>query len=102
MPEVKQDSQEPTQVNEPAKEKNTGNVIMGTANKVLINTPGIDNAELILNDGARKPLPYAVEGKEGERFQFTIHADGYRDKKIDIQITPRRSSFEYNLEKINN
>ena len=70
--------------------------------KVLINTPGVQNAELILNDGVHMPLPYSVEGKEGERFQFTIHADGYIDKKIDVQITPRRSSFEYNLEKINN
>ena len=71
------------------------------ANTVLINTPGINHAEIILNDGERKKLPYSVSGKEGELFEFTIHAEGYKDKKVEVQITPRRSSFEYNLEKIN-
>lgn len=67
--------------------------------KLTINTPGISNAELILDNGERKSLPHIVEGREGERFRFTIHADGYKDKEIEVQITPRRSSFEYNLEK---
>ncbi|MEO6719700.1 MAG: serine/threonine-protein kinase [Ferruginibacter sp.] len=75
------------------------NIIAMPQNKVMINTPGIENAEVILSDGVRKPLPYAVEGKDGERFELTIHADGYKDKKVEVQITPRRSSFEYNLEK---
>lgn len=76
--------------------------VTGQANKsVLINTPGIENAEIILRDGERKKLPYTVTGNEGDRFEFIIQANGYKDKKIEVQISPRRSSFEYNLEKSN-
>ncbi|MEO6732572.1 MAG: serine/threonine-protein kinase [Ferruginibacter sp.] len=82
--------------NDPAKKES---IIAAPQNRVMINTPGIENAEIVLSDGARKPLPCAVEGKDGERFEFTIHAEGYKDKKVEVQITPRRSSFEYNLEK---
>ncbi|CAN5758610.1 hypothetical protein BH11BAC4_BH11BAC4_01630 [soil metagenome] len=96
------DPQEQLQLEGNTNEKNSTVLTTQPASKVMINTPGINNAELILDDGARKALPYAVEGKEGDRFQFTIHADGYRDKKVEVQLTPQRSSFEYNLEKINN
>ncbi len=76
--------------------------VTGQANKsVLINTPGIENAEIILRGGERKKLPYTVTGNEGDRFEFIIQANGYKDKKIEVQISPRRSSFEYNLEKSN-
>ncbi len=76
--------------------------VTGQANKsVLINTPGIEHAEIITTDGERKKLPYTVTGNEGDRFEFIIQADGYKDKKIEVQISPRRSSFEYNLEKSN-
>ncbi len=76
--------------------------VTGQANKsVLINTPGIDHAEIITSEGERKKLPYTVTGNEGDRFEFIIQADGYKDKKIEVQISPRRSSFEYNLEKSN-
>ena len=72
------------------------------ANKsVLINTPGVEHAEIILTGGERKKLPYTVTGNEGDRFEFIIQAEGYKDKKIEVQISPRRSSFEYNLEKSN-
>ncbi len=67
--------------------------------KLTINTPGIENAEIISVNGEKNSLPHVVEGQEGERFRFTLHADGYEDKQIEVQITPRRSSFEYNLEK---
>lgn len=70
--------------------------------KVTISVPGIDNVELISEDNQRLSVPHTVTGKEGDRFEFTIHADGYKDKKVEVMITTRRSSFEYNLEKINN
>jgi len=70
--------------------------------KITISTPGIENAELILSDSMHQPLPYDVKGKEGDFFQFTIHAPGYADKKIDVVITSHRTSYEYNLDKINN
>ncbi len=69
---------------------------------VLISTPGIDHAELIMPDGSKQQLPYQVKGNEGDRYQFTIHAEGYTDKQVEVQITPRRSSFEYHLEKTSN
>lgn len=68
--------------------------------KVNINVPGIINAVLITADNEKLLLPYSVKGKEGDKFQFTIRADGYEDKKIEVEISPRRSSYDYNLEKI--
>lgn len=70
--------------------------------KITISTPGIENAELILPDSMHQPLPYDVKGKEGDFFQFTIHAPGYTDKKIEVVITSHRTSYEYNLDKTNN
>ena len=80
-----------------------GKEITGTGDKqkVIINVPGIDNAELISIENEHIPLPFTVHGNEGDKFEYTIRANGYKDKKIQVKITPRRSSFEYNLEKIN-
>jgi serine/threonine protein kinase len=83
------------------KAENTLFETAGAGNKIIINAPGISNAELILNDGSRKPLPYTVNGKEGDKFEFTIHADGYKDKDVQVVLTPRRISYEFNLEKNN-
>ncbi len=69
--------------------------------KIMINASGVVNAELIFDNGVHYPLPYPVHGKEGDKLAFTIHADGYVDKKVEIQITSRRSSYEFNLEKNN-
>jgi serine/threonine protein kinase len=70
--------------------------------KITINTPGINNAELIFNNSGPKPLPYNLTGSYGDKFEFIIRAEGYKDKRIQLEIIPQRSSFEYNLEKINN
>ncbi|MEO6230700.1 MAG: serine/threonine-protein kinase [Ferruginibacter sp.] len=70
--------------------------------KVSINVPGINNAVLITGDNTKLLLPYTVKGKDGDKFQFTIRAEGYEDKKIEVLISPRRSSYDYNLEKIKN
>jgi len=75
---------------------------MHEGKKIKITALGIDQAELIFPDGSRKQLPHEVEGKEGDMFEFIIHADGYIDKKVEVVITPHRSSYEYNLSKINN
>jgi serine/threonine-protein kinase len=79
-------------------------VVKPSADKqtVTISVPGIENVELISEDNQHLSVPHTVTGKEGDRFEFTIHADGYKDKKVEVMITTRRSSFEYNLEKINN
>lgn len=74
----------------------------GEKREVLISVPGVNNAELISAENERLPIPHTVSGKDGDRFEFTIHADGYLDKKVEVVISPRRSSFEYNLDKINN
>lgn len=74
----------------------------GASRTVLISVPGVENAELISAGNEHLPMPYTVSGKDGDQFEFTIHAEGYKDKKVQVVITPRRSSFEYNLEKINN
>jgi serine/threonine-protein kinase len=87
---VKQSTTDNKQEN-PVKDKN-----------VTINVPGINNAELISNDNVHLPVPYTFTGNDGDKFEYTIHAEGYKDKKIEVVITPRRKAFEYNLEKINN
>ena len=69
---------------------------------ININVPGINNVVLISDDNERIPLPYTVKGNDGDKFNFTIHADGYEEKKIEVEISPRRSSYDYNLEKIKN
>lgn len=70
--------------------------------KITISALNVDNAIVIFPDGSTKPLPYEIHGKDGDFFQFTIHADGYVDRKEEVQITPHRISYPYNLEKINN
>jgi eukaryotic-like serine/threonine-protein kinase len=69
---------------------------------IMINVSGIQNAEIIFNDNLHKALPYPVQGKEGDKVEFTIHAEGYKDKKVQIEITSRRNAYEFDLEKINN
>lgn len=67
-------------------------------NSITINTPGIENAELVLTDGVHQ-LPYTLSGKEGDKFDFTLRANGYKDKPVQVILTPRRLSYEFNLEK---
>jgi eukaryotic-like serine/threonine-protein kinase len=69
---------------------------------IMINASGIQNAEIIFDGNRHQPLPYPVQGKEGDKVQFTIHAEGYKDKKVQLEITSRRSAYEFDLEKINN
>jgi eukaryotic-like serine/threonine-protein kinase len=76
--------------------------VTGNNLSLTIDVPGIQNAELITNDNEHIPIPYTITGKDGDKLEFTLHADGYKDKKVEVMITTRRSSFEYNLEKINN
>ncbi|MBS1929070.1 MAG: serine/threonine protein kinase [Chitinophagaceae bacterium] len=66
---------------------------------VWLSTPGINNTQIIFPDGSKQDLPFQLKGKEGDNFELTIHADGYNDKKIQVEITPRRSSYEYYLDK---
>lgn len=83
---------------EPKKEEIT--VSANDQEKVSINVPGIINAVLVTANNEKFLLPYTVKGKDGDKFKFTIKADGYEDKKIEVEISPRRSSYDYNLEKI--
>lgn len=86
---------------EPEK-SNTGSAAGAAATAtVKINTPSIENASIVFPDGVRRPLPYEITGKKGQSIEFTISANGYTDKKVQVEINDRRSSYEYNLEKIN-
>lgn len=73
--------------------------VNSTDNKIIINTPGISNAELVVQGGVTHSLPYTVVGKEGDRFEFTIRAAGYVDKEVQVVLTPRRISYEFSLDK---
>jgi serine/threonine protein kinase len=68
--------------------------------KLTIDVPNASNAYIVLSDGTTEKLPYTLRGKEGEDFQFTLQAEGYESKKIEVPITIGRKSYEYNLEKI--
>ena len=68
--------------------------------KMTIAVPNVSNAYIVFPDGSSKKLPYDITGKDGENFQFTLQADGYVSRTIEVPITNRRKSYEYPLEKI--
>jgi len=69
--------------------------------RVKVNVPSVSGASLVLPDGSQQPVPFDFEGHEGRTMEFTIRADGYVDKKVRLTITPRRRTYEYTLDKIN-
>jgi serine/threonine-protein kinase len=74
--------------------------LVGDEKTIKINTPSIDDASIIFPDGVHQLLPCEIAGKRGENIEFIIRANGYADKKVQVEINDRRSSYEYNLEKI--
>jgi len=69
--------------------------------RVKVNVPSVSGASLVMPDGSQQAVPFDFEGHEGRTMEFTIRADGYVDKKVRLTITPRRRTYEYTLEKIN-
>lgn len=74
----------------------------GEVQKMIIAAPNAPDAYIVFPDGNRQKLPYEITGPEGKNFQFTIEANGYVPKSVEVPITIRRKSYEYNLEKIEN
>jgi serine/threonine-protein kinase len=72
----------------------------GELQKLTISVPNAPDAYIVFSDGSTQKLPYDIMGKDGENFQFTIQANGYVPRKVEVPITNRRKSYEYNLEKI--
>jgi serine/threonine-protein kinase len=68
--------------------------------QLTIDVPNATNAYIVFPDGNTQKLPYVINGKEGDNFQFTLQADGYESKTVEVPITIGRKSYEYNLEKI--
>jgi eukaryotic-like serine/threonine-protein kinase len=68
--------------------------------QLTIDVPNASNAYIVFPDGTTEKLPYAISGKEGDNFQFTLQAEGYESQKVEVPITVGRKSYEYNLEKI--
>lgn len=66
-----------------------------------INVPGVENAVVLMPDGSVRQIPAEFKGTEGESIEFTIQADGYEDKKVKLVFSPRRTTYEYNLQKKN-
>lgn len=66
-----------------------------------INVPSVEDAVAIMPDGSVEQIPAEFKGNEGESIEFTIHAEGYEDKKVKLVFSPRRTTYEYNLEKKN-
>jgi eukaryotic-like serine/threonine-protein kinase len=78
---------------------NTGQQTSGLK-ELTIDVTNASNAYIVFPDGNTKKLPYAISGKEGESFEFTLQAEGFESKKIEVPISVGRKSYEYNLEKI--
>jgi serine/threonine protein kinase len=68
--------------------------------QLIIDVPNASNAYIVFPDGNTQKLPYTLSGKEGDDFQFTLQAEGFESKKVEVPITVGRKSYEYNLEKI--
>ena len=80
--------------------KPTDNQTQQALQSLTIDVPNAANAYIVFPDGSKKELPYDITGKEGENFQFTLEADGYEPKKVEVPISVSRKSYDYNLEKI--
>lgn len=72
---------------------------VNASSHIIINVPGINDAEIVLQNGEHHTLPYTINGKEGDLLNGTIHAEGFVDKDVQVVLTPRRLSYEFNLEK---
>lgn len=81
-------------------EKKEQNQLTPGLQKLTIDVPNASDAFIVFPDGRSKKLPYDIIGKEGDNFQFTLQAEGYVPRKIEVPITIGRKSYEYNLEKI--
>jgi eukaryotic-like serine/threonine-protein kinase len=67
--------------------------------KLTINVSSPLNAEIVLTDGSRHPLPFDTTGKEGDKLEFTLEADGYVSRKVTGMEFTTRGYYNYNLEK---
>lgn len=87
----------------PNEEVNSQQTNNGATRKemVRVNVPSVENAVVIMPDGSVKQIPAEFNGNEGESIEFTIRAEGYEDKKVKLVFSPRRTTYEYNLEKKN-
>lgn len=68
--------------------------------ELTIDVPNTSDAYIVFPNGDRKKLPYAISGREGENFKFSLQAEGYVSREIEVPITSSQRSYEYNLEKI--
>ena len=68
-------------------------------NTITVNVQGVDNAFALFTNGNRNPLPIELQGREGEKVKFSIIAEGYIPKEVDLIITSRRHAYEFTLEK---
>ncbi|RYG03892.1 MAG: serine/threonine protein kinase [Chitinophagaceae bacterium] len=69
--------------------------------KVTINVPGVTEAFVNFPDGRKYDAPYDLKGKDGEQFNFTISARGYRDKPVQLEMRMGPQTYDFILEKIN-
>jgi serine/threonine protein kinase len=67
----------------------------GDIQKLTIAVPSVPDAYIVFPDGHTQKLPYDISGKDGENFQFTIKADGYVPREVEVPITNRRKSYTW-------
>ena len=80
---------------------NAAESVAGHVYRVRINVPSVTGAQIVFANGETRLLPTELTGKEGERFEFTISANGYASKEVSLGITNRRGAYDYNLDKLN-
>lgn len=54
--------------------------------KLNIDVPGIENAVIVFPDGRQYKPPYEISGYIGDHIQFTVRAEGYYDKTVELDL----------------
>jgi len=66
---------------------------------ITVDVPSVGDATILFPDGRSGNLPYVLIGPNGHQVKFTLHADGYQDRPVQLELNTRRRSYEYNLQR---
>jgi serine/threonine-protein kinase len=73
----------------------------GGSRKVMINVPGVTKAALLFPDGSTVAAPYEITGNDGQLIRFVLKANGYKEKKVELELKMGPRTYDFILEKQN-
>jgi serine/threonine-protein kinase len=97
-PANKEKTEETTAVNTAV---NNTKFLSKGSRKVMINVPGITRATLVFPDGTIVAAPFEIAGHDGQLITFFIKADGYKEKKVQLELKMGPRTYDFILEKQN-